>query len=120
MEYKLHEGTVELSIFGQPWQVSVLSSNSPDLLVDGSFRRGACWVGHHKIALSMDLTDRTAPEVIGHEIAHAILASTQVTQPDNYDEEALCEFAAFYASYIVATTDYLLKSLLKKEVGAEQ
>lgn len=92
--------SMHINVNGFDWEVLVVDSHDPKLIVDGTSRRGACWCGHQKIALSNELTRTTALMTIGHELTHAFVWSTQSFVPESLNEEDLCNFVALWAAPI--------------------
>ena len=86
-----------IEIVGQQWQVHKVEAHHPGVMVDGTARRGACWCGKAEIYISNEVTGDQVARVIMHELVHACIYSTQAVQPDNWDEESVCDLFAIYA-----------------------
>ena len=104
-----------LEINHKHWEVKKVPSNDPLLYYDGGFSRGATWCGNQIIALSDDLNLYTAPTVILHELSHAFLASTQVSVPESFSEEQVCNFVADYSKQILEMASSVYQTLYVKE-----
>ena len=87
------------------WEISIVPSMNPELLVNDVTCRGTTWCGQQKIFLSADLTKESARSVIAHELAHAFLWSTQMRVPETFTEEEVCEFIARWGYRIQEMTE---------------
>lgn len=86
-----------IEIAGQQWMVHKASANDPGLYVDGTARRGACWLGKAEIFISDELRGDQLFRVVMHELAHAYIYSTQAITPESWSEEDVCELIGIYA-----------------------
>lgn len=92
---------VSFDIVGQKWIIQVVDSHDPHMVADGAVCRGCTWVGQSAIYMSNELTDRTFKRVLLHELVHAYLFATQMSVPDAFNEEQLCDFFAIYSEKIL-------------------
>ena len=84
------------------WEVNIVSTTDPGLMVDGEMCRGTTWFGKQQIFLAAELNANTALRVIIHELTHAHLYSTQMRLPDTFTEEEVCEFMACWGADIIS------------------
>lgn len=101
------------------WEIKKVPSNDPLLYYDGGFSRGATWCTSQVIALSDDLNLYTASTVILHELSHAFLASTQVSVPESFNEEQVCNFVADYGEQIQRMASSIYQTLYVKEADSK-
>ena len=92
---------VSFNIVDQKWIIRVVDSHDPHMVVDGAVCRGCTWVGQSEIYMSNELTERTFKRVLLHELVHACLFATQMSVPDAFNEEQLCDFLAIYSEKIL-------------------
>jgi len=83
------------------WEVNIVPTTDPELMVDGEMCRGTTWYGKQQIFLADALNGNTALRVIIHELTHAHLFSTQMRLPDTFTEEEVCEFVACWGAEII-------------------
>lgn len=102
---------MKIDIAGLEWEIAFADAHSPELLVDGSPRRGATWCGHQKIFISNELSTACAPKVIRHELVHAYIWSTQINLLESFDEEYVCDFLAIYGPQILEASEQIFKTL---------
>ncbi len=98
------------------WEIAVVTSTNPELIVNGDVASGATWPLQQKIYLSSDLTKDTVKSVIAHELAHAFLLSTQIrpvkdAEEECYSEEEMCNFVSMWGESIFALTDKVYNEL---------
>lgn len=104
---------IAIAVCNEVWSVSRVPTNSPKLYVDGHFCRGTTWIGHREIAIAEEVSEEAALRVIRHELAHAYLASTQIRQIDEFNEEDLCEFVAIYSEALIMQARQVVQRLYK-------
>ena len=92
---------VSFNIVDQKWIIRVVNPHDPHMVADGAVCRGCTWVDQSAIYMSNELTERTFKHVLLHELAHAYLFATQMSVPDAFNEEQLCEFFAIYSEEIL-------------------
>ena len=92
---------VLFDIVDQEWTIRVVDSHDPHMVAGGSVCRGCTQVGQSAIYMSNELTDRTFKRVLLHELVHAYLFATQMSVPDAFNEEQLCDFFAIYSEKIL-------------------
>lgn len=89
-----------IKLVNSDWKIELKSPNDPALYVDGSARCGACWPAAKMIAISDELSEGSAREVIRHELCHAVFAKTQITRSDQFSEEEICDMVGKWGGYI--------------------
>ena len=97
------------------WEVKRMDSHDPEMYVDGNVCIGSCWDAKNLICISNELKGSAAEKVIGHELTHAIIASTQIHTPENYSEEDLADFGGMWSVTIAALTQDIMRELLNEE-----
>lgn len=98
---------VNLDIIGQEWEVFTADAHDPELIVDGQACTGATWCGHFKIYLSNELRGSRLLRTIKHELAHAVIYSSQCDIPGAFSEEQVCEIMAIYGELIMKAAEMI-------------
>lgn len=93
------------------WEVHKVSAHHPGLYVNDTARAGATWPMTQKIYLSDELSGDQVYRVILHELSHAWLHATQVSQQESWNEEELCDMIAIYGPDIVHLATAVHKQL---------
>lgn len=93
------------------WEINVVSTTDPELMVDGEMCRGTTWFGKQQIFLAKELNANTALRVIIHELTHAYLYSTQMRIPETFTEEEVCEFVACWGADIISMANEVYTEL---------
>lgn len=106
---------VLFNIVDQEWTIRVVDSHDPHMFADGTVCRGCTWVGQSAIYMSNELTDRTFKRVLLHELVHAHLFATQMSVPDTFNEEQLCDFFAIYSEEILDLANKIEQELFIDE-----
>lgn len=106
---------VSFNIVDQEWAIRVVDSHDPHMVADGTVCRGCTWVGQSAIYMSNELTDRTFKRVLLHELVHAYLFATQMSIPDTFNEEQLCDFFAIYSEKILELANTLEQGFFSDE-----
>lgn len=98
------------------WEIAVVPSTNPELIVNGVACVGTTWVMQQKIYLSEELNELTARSVIAHELTHAFLYSTQIQVKDEktYTEEEVCELISKWGDAILSLTDEIYRELYRE------
>lgn len=104
-----------LYIANREWTVERKTPTAAELRVDGELRIGCCWITDGHIYISDSMERSMTREVVLHELTHALLASTQITNPEHYSEEDLCELCAKWASDLVSWADDVMQELFPEE-----
>ena len=93
-----------VNINKQIWKIHIVDSHNSGLVVGSDVCRGCTWNGKQTIYLSNELTRVNALRVIIHEMVHATLSATQMSVPEEFNEEQLADFFALYGEQIVETS----------------
>lgn len=104
-----------IDILGQHWLVAVVDSHDASLVVGNDVCRGATWVGKQAIYLSNELSFDLMKRVLTHELTHAWLYATQMSVPETFDEEQVCELFAIYCESIHNMCNQLMEVMFKDE-----
>lgn len=100
-----------LVINGQQWEVLKVGAHHPGLYVENTARAGAAWPMAMEVYLSDELKGDSVLRTIIHELGHAWLHSTQISQQETWSEEELCELLSIYGPEIVAASLEVHKQL---------
>ena len=104
----------QLSLNKQKWTVKIVDSHHEGLVADTSVCRGCTWCGKQIIYLSNELDESNALRVIIHELVHATLAATQMSIPEEFNEEQMADFFALYGAQIVSGANELERWALRE------
>lgn len=96
-------------ICGQPWEVYMASSHDAVLIVDGKDCMGTTWVVDHRIYINTSVNAMMAEHVVRHEVTHAVLYSSQITTPEQFSEENVCDFIGDWGPEIERVSKIILK-----------
>ena len=111
---------MKIHLEGLVWQVELADAHSPELTVDNAPCRGATWYGQQRIYISNELSPECALRVIRHEVTHAYIWGTQLSRPQTYDEEYICDFFAMWAPQILDASTAIYKVLYPEASSREQ
>lgn len=89
-----------LNLNKQKWSVRIVDSHHAGLVCEGGVCRGCTWSGKQIIYLSNELDASNVLRVITHELVHATLAATQMSIPEEFNEEQVADFFSIYGSQI--------------------
>ena len=96
------------------WEIKEVESSHSMLLVRGAVGQGTSHFLHKEIYLDKDLKPEHKQQVLRHELTHAFMSETQISDKDTYDEEELCEFVGLYGYEIAFIADkYMLTEHIK-------
>ena len=101
---------VPVQIFRNNWTVLVTKSPK-DLIVNNKQCKGCIVYKDSVIFLDENLSDKDRLRVLRHEVAHALLYETQISQKDCYTEEELCDFMAIYSPMVEEIVAEILKRM---------
>lgn len=104
----------QLSLNKQKWMVKIVDSHHEGLVADTSVCRGCTWCGKQTIYLSNELDESNALRVITHELVHATLAATQMSIPEEFNEEQVADFFALYGAQIIGAANELERWALRE------
>lgn len=108
---------VEIQIVNQVWSFQSVDSHDSRLMVDGKPCLGTTWPVQQAMYISNELNPGRAARTIRHEMTHAFLAATQLSEPSKYSEEDLCELVAIYGPAIMQASDHVFRRLLCEDKG---
>ena len=92
---------MEALINGLKWTIQDVEAAYPMLIVDSCKKDGACHFRQQEIYLDRELPPDYKRQVLLHELAHVMLAATQLdTKNDTFTEEELCNFVGIYTEQI--------------------
>lgn len=97
----------QLNLNKQKWMVKIVDSHHEGLVVGTDVCRGCAWSGKQIIYLSNELNESNVLRVITHELVHATLAATQMSIPENFNEEQVADFFALYGAQIIGAANEL-------------
>lgn len=100
-----------IDIVGMQWEVTLAEAHSPNLMVANEPCGGTTWYGHQKIYISDELSPACALRVIRHEVTHAYMWSTQISLPETFDEEYICDFVAIYGPQILKASEEIFQKM---------
>lgn len=106
-----------LYIANREWTIERKCPTAAELRVDGELRIGCCWIPEGRIYISDAMERSMTREVTIHELTHALIASTQITTPDTYTEEDLCELCAKWSGDLVSWADDVMAELFPEETA---
>lgn len=87
------------------WGIELVESNSQMMRAsDGKLHYGCCHYHNRKICLDKEIDMQRTYSTLAHELSHAFLAETQLSEKETYTEEKLCWFVAQYGEKIIDMT----------------
>ena len=111
---KLHGNskTQSVTINWKMWDIRFVESNSQMLRAgDGKLHYGCCHYHNRMIAIDQEIDKQMLYSVLTHELTHAFLYETQITEKDSYTEEELCWFVAKYGEEILDKVSHIMERL---------
>lgn len=97
----------QLNLNTQKWIVKIVDSHHEGLIVGTDVCRGCTWSSKQIIYFSNELDESTVLTVIIHELVHAVLAATQMSVPEEFNEEQVANFFALYGAQLIGTANEL-------------
>ena len=104
----------KVTICGQPWEVYIACPHDANLIVDGKDCMGTTWQSTHRIYISTSINEMMAEHVVRHEVAHAVLFSSQISVPEQFSEENVCDFVGDWGPEIERVSRIILKEFWYK------
>lgn len=95
----------KVKIMDQEWTFEKVEAHDAHLMVDSKACLGTTWSVKRAMYVSDELGPDRALQTIRHELTHAYLAATQISDPESYDDEAICDTVAIYGPAIVAAAE---------------
>ena len=89
-----------IKINNMNWEIKEVESSHSMLLVSGAVSLGTSHFLHKEIYLNKDLKPEHKQQILRHELTHAFMSETQISDKDTFDEEELCEFVGLYGQRI--------------------
>lgn len=83
-------------ILNNKWHIEVVSKTDNTLRLYNKFLPAVCKYKNRTVYISEDVNKIELPKILLHEICHIILYETQITLPEYYTEENVCEFISKY------------------------
>ena len=105
----------QLNLNKQKWLVKIVDSHHEGLVLGNDVCRGCTWSGKQIIYLSNELDETTALRVIVHELVHAMLTATQMSVPEEFNEEQIANFFALYGAQIIGAANELERWALRDD-----
>lgn len=103
----------KIKIIGKDYDVKFVDAYSPELqkldLKPGERPLGLTMYFEDAIYIVNDLSRSEILRVLRHELTHAVIHETQLTEGACYDEEAVCELMARFAPLVCELADEVMK-----------
>lgn len=101
---------MQITINGINWEVKFVNPESRLLIDnDGNSCLGLTFLNRGEIYIGINRPYDMVKRTVIHEISHAVLATTQITNPANYTEEDIVRFVASYGKIILEATDKVME-----------
>ena len=110
MKTKKHDDIV-VKINNHQWTIQFVSRDDPSLIKDnGILCEGVSRLYERKISIRDDCTPDLTEQLLVHELTHAFLDETDISQPrEEYNEEEVATFNELNADAIVETANTVKK-----------
>ena len=103
----------KIRIIGKDYDVKFVDPYAPELqkidLKPGDRALGLTMYYEDAICIANDLSAAETARVLRHEITHAVIHETQLTEGVHYDEEAVCELMARFAPLVCELADDVMR-----------
>ena len=107
---------VEITLpIDKKWTVYEVPANDPKLSYKGSPAWGLTYYKIKSIYIDKELAKDHKLEVIRHELTHAVIFETQLSEHKKYNEEDMCELVARYGKIIVELAEKVSNKLNKEK-----
>lgn len=87
-------------ILDKTWELHQVSPTDKNPMTT-EYHLGMCFMNLRQIYINKDLPIEVKWEVLAHELTHAFLDTTQLTEKEEFTEEELCEFVAKFSGSIM-------------------
>ena len=103
----------KIKIIGKDYDVKFVDPYAPEMhkldLKPGERSLGLTMYFEDAIYIVNDLSEAETLRVLRHELTHAVIHETQLTECASFDEEEVCELMARFAPLVCEAADKVMK-----------